>query len=285
MARTVVANLFVVGICASLLVACGKDRPNPGPGPGPIIPPLQITTTTLPEGIVGEVYHAQIKVEGGTPPYALTGEGIPAGLEIRDNTLGGIPTASGLFSMAITAKDSAGASASALFSLRVNTAPNDPYDRLRPASGATSPVKVRLITFSPPAGSKITPTVGTPPITPGGFCTNNRCFTFEAEMCMDQVPESDRNNMFRNQARYRWYWSADGVGPIMTSTGNTIEVGGGGGTVQSGRCNPILENGAGGNILFPSGARYLIASANLGPSADPWSDAILRFVYDLRYHQ
>ena len=102
---------------------------------------------------------------------------------------------------------------------------------------------------------------------------------------MDQVPESDRNNMFRNQARYRWYWSADGVGPIMTSTGNTIEGGGGGGTVQSGRCNPILENGAGGNILFPSGARYLIASANLGPSADPWSDAILRFVYDLRYHQ
>ena len=279
-----ILNVLVAVICASHLVACGKDRPNPGPGPGPIIPTLQITTTNLPEGFVGEVYHAEVKVEGGTPPYALTGEGVPDGLELRSTDLGGTPTKSGTFSPGITVRDSAGASASALFSLRVNVAPGDPYDRLRPASGATSPVKVRLITFSPPAGSKITPTGGTPPITPGGFCTNNRCFTFEAEMCMDHVPESDRNNMFRNQARYRWYWSADGVGPIRTSSGNPIGVSGGG-TVRSGQCNPILENGGGGHILFTSGARYLIVVANLGPSADAWSPAILRFAYDLRYHE
>jgi len=284
MARTVVANLFVVGICASLLVACGKDRPNPGPGPGPITTTLQITTTTLPEGIVGEVYHAEVKVEGGTPPYALTGEGIPDGLELRSTDLGGTPTKSGTFSPGITVRDSTGASASALFTLRVNAVPNDPYDRLRPASGATSPVKVRLITFSPPAGSKITPTVGIPAPSPEP-CANNRCFTFQAEMCMDQVPESDRNNIFRNQARYRWYWSADGVNPIRQSNGDPWGVGGGNGTVQSGRCNMVVEDGSGGLRFFPSGARYLIATANLGPSTDSWSDAILRFTYDLRYHQ
>src|SRR3989338_9453328 len=72
----IISNLIVVVVCALALQACGQDRPNPGPGPGPITTTLQITTTTLPEGIVGEVYHAQIKVEGGTPPDALTGEGI-----------------------------------------------------------------------------------------------------------------------------------------------------------------------------------------------------------------
>jgi hypothetical protein len=59
--------------------------------------PLQITTTSLPNGQVGTVYSATLTVTGGATPYSwsLTSGTLPAGLTLRASTgaITGMPTA------------------------------------------------------------------------------------------------------------------------------------------------------------------------------------------------
>ena len=68
-----------------------------------IVPaPLQITTTSLPDGTDGAFYYQQLTVSGGTPPYSwyLPGGsgGLPSGLSLGTNGLiSGTPTTNGLF--------------------------------------------------------------------------------------------------------------------------------------------------------------------------------------------
>ncbi len=52
-------------------------------------PPLQITTTNLPNGIVGTAYTATVSATGGVQPYTFTATGLPAGLTMSS---GGVIT-------------------------------------------------------------------------------------------------------------------------------------------------------------------------------------------------
>lgn len=60
-----------------------------------VVPPVEITTTTLPSGSVGVQYNAQVLASGGAAPYAfqLVGGSLPAGLTLHsDGTITGTPT-------------------------------------------------------------------------------------------------------------------------------------------------------------------------------------------------
>jgi hypothetical protein len=95
-------------------------------------PPIQITTSSLPNGTVSASYAAQIGVTGGTgPPYtfilssASSGStGLPPGLKLSNSgQLQGTPTATGSFSFGVTASDPANNTASATISITIVPAP------------------------------------------------------------------------------------------------------------------------------------------------------------------
>lgn len=53
-------------------------------------PPLQITTTSLPEASINKSYSATLQASGGTPPYTWTAEGLPGNFVMsQDGTISG----------------------------------------------------------------------------------------------------------------------------------------------------------------------------------------------------
>jgi hypothetical protein len=93
-------------------------------------PPVQITTSSLPNGTVSVYYAAQIGVTGGAgPPYTFsltTGAtgGLPPGLQLSNGgQLQGTPTANGSFSFGVTASDPSNNTASTTISITIVPAP------------------------------------------------------------------------------------------------------------------------------------------------------------------
>jgi YVTN family beta-propeller protein len=83
------------------------------PPPPPItVPPLQITTSSLPDAVTGAVYAASIQTIGGNPTahtFSLTGGSLPTGLSLDpvSGAITGIVTASGVatFSFSVQVQD------------------------------------------------------------------------------------------------------------------------------------------------------------------------------------
>jgi len=70
---------------------------------------LSITTTTLPNGVVGNVYNSKVTAFGGTPPYAFTvvSGTLPTGLTLGTNgTISGTASSAGPSSFTVQATDS-----------------------------------------------------------------------------------------------------------------------------------------------------------------------------------
>jgi Putative Ig domain len=88
-------------------------------------PALIVTTTTLTSGALTVPYSATLAASGGTTPYTWTATGLPDGLSVASATgsISGTPTAMGVFTVNVTVKDSAGATAPATLSLTINAAP------------------------------------------------------------------------------------------------------------------------------------------------------------------
>jgi hypothetical protein len=59
----------------------------------PLPPPPVLLTDSLPAGVAGEPYEAQLEAEGGTPPYRWSATGLPPGLSIDEASgrIGGTP--------------------------------------------------------------------------------------------------------------------------------------------------------------------------------------------------
>lgn len=91
-----------------------------------INPAPSITTASLPNGEQSVAYSTTVAAGNGTTPYTWAGSGLPSGLTINagTGTISGTPTVSGTFSVTITATDAAGAGASRIFSLTLDTGPS-----------------------------------------------------------------------------------------------------------------------------------------------------------------
>jgi hypothetical protein len=79
--------------------------PSGSPG-GPVV----VSTTTLPNGIVGQVYSQGLSASGGQPPYtwAITAGSLPSGLTLGANgVISGTPTAAVVANFTARATDSA----------------------------------------------------------------------------------------------------------------------------------------------------------------------------------
>ena len=72
--------------------------------------PLQITTTSLPDGTTSSGYTATLAATGGLQPYSwsITAGNLPPGLNLSSNTgqISGTPTTSGTFSFTVAVTDS-----------------------------------------------------------------------------------------------------------------------------------------------------------------------------------
>ncbi len=128
---------------------------------------LSITTAApLSDGMVGRPYSQGFSAESGTPPYTFSFEGeLPNGLSFS-NGIVGTPTSPGSGNVNVTVRDSAGATASRNYGLRVLIDPalnitteslpdgvfNEPYAASVNAAGGTGPYRWAIINGSLPAG-------------------------------------------------------------------------------------------------------------------------------------
>jgi hypothetical protein len=89
-------------------------------------PAFTITTTSLAGGRVGEAYSSGVSATGGATAYSWSATGLPAGLGINASSgvVSGTPTASGTFSVTVTATDASSPklTATANFSLVIAVA-------------------------------------------------------------------------------------------------------------------------------------------------------------------
>lgn len=97
------------------------------PGTLTVAPPLQITTTALPAGLVNFPYKAAIQTTGGNGPITFTLAGsLPTGLTLNSNgTITGTPTVTGSFTFNVTATDFFGEETTQTITLCITTLLHD----------------------------------------------------------------------------------------------------------------------------------------------------------------
>ena len=91
-------------------------------------PPSIVTTSPLPSALTGAAYSRTLVAAGTTPiTWAVTGGTLPAGLSLgsSNGTIGGTPTAAGIFTFTVRATNASGSN-SKQFSLTVTAAATPP---------------------------------------------------------------------------------------------------------------------------------------------------------------
>ncbi len=133
--------------------------------------PPQISTTSLPNGTVGEAYSKQLAASGGTAPYTWSATGLPAGLTIdASGLISGSPTAQGTSTISVMVTDAAQATDSRPLSLTIDPAPvilsittaslpdgmvKDDYAAHVKATSGTPPYTFSFSSGAPPPGLAI----------------------------------------------------------------------------------------------------------------------------------
>jgi hypothetical protein len=108
-----------------------------------LIPPVQITTTSLPGGTAGTAYNASLAATGGVAPYTWSAvSGLPAGLSLSaTGTISGTPTTAGSYNVTVKVTDAAAYQATAVVAIVIAAA----------ACGSCQPLGIT--TASVPAGT------------------------------------------------------------------------------------------------------------------------------------
>jgi Putative Ig domain len=125
------------------------------------LPPLSVTTTSLPAGTINVPYSSTLSASGGEPPYSwtVTGGALPPGLGLSTaGVISGTPTAGGVYNFTVQVTDTLTNMASAPLSITIQTGPlvittmslptgtvNVPYDAMLGASGGTPPYTWSLV--------------------------------------------------------------------------------------------------------------------------------------------
>jgi hypothetical protein len=149
---------------------------------------ISITTTSIPNGVVGSAYSTTLAATGGTGQLTWSATGLPAGLTINASTgaISGTPTTAGSFTPAVTVRDANNATANRSYTLSVTlppgpsiTYPNVPgtstSNRQVPISVSSSTpyptdlTGVVTLTFQPQSGSPDDPAIQ---FTSGGRTAN-----------------------------------------------------------------------------------------------------------------
>jgi hypothetical protein len=90
------------------------------------LPPISVSTNSLPNGILGQAYNHSLTVAGGTAPYRWTvGSGFPPGLQLQPTTgaITGTPSSAGSFIFQVQVTDTNQLSATRSLTLMVNAPP------------------------------------------------------------------------------------------------------------------------------------------------------------------
>ncbi len=153
-----------------------------------LAPPVTVTNSSLPAGIINQQYQAQLTASGGLPPYTwnITSGSLPPGVSLNQNTgaIAGTPSTTGTFQFTAQATDSQNNPGSAQLSITINTGTltvttmqlpagtqTVPYQATLGAAGGMPPYTWSIISGMLPSGLSLdsntgvifgTPTVGGP---------------------------------------------------------------------------------------------------------------------------
>ena len=120
-----------------------------------VLAPLAVTTSTLPEAMVGAGYSVSLAGSGGAAPYTWSLTGLPAGLTLNPGTgvISGVPTTTGTFTVTVRIADAGGRTDTRVLalavvdalSIRTTSLPgaivNQLYTLSMAASGGTAPYR------------------------------------------------------------------------------------------------------------------------------------------------
>ncbi len=132
---------------------------------------LSVTTTSLPNGIVGSAYSQSLVSGGGQSPYtwALASGSLPPGLALSSaGVISGTPTANGTYHFTVQVTDAGNRTATAALTLSTGVSPltitttalpngqlTVPYSQTLAASGGVAPYTWTLISGTLPPGLKL----------------------------------------------------------------------------------------------------------------------------------
>lgn len=137
--------------------------------------PLEIVTSSLPDGKVTESYEIQLEASGGVPPYswAVSTGTVPAGLDLSaEGLLAGQPEEGGDFAVTVQVTDGEKTTAEKAFQFKIFASPvqlvittgsplptgteGEPYQVQLKASGGTSPYFWGIVAGELPPGLVLT---------------------------------------------------------------------------------------------------------------------------------
>ena len=253
-------------------------------------PPLQITTTSLPQGVINVAYSgtAVLTAIGGTPPYSwsISVGSLPAGLTLNTNTgqISGTPTSTGTFTFTAKVTDSTSATATANLSIIVNgaltvtstTLPSgvvgSSYSTTLAASGGITPYTWSVTSGSLPAGLSLSASTGVISGTPTTVGTSNFTITVSdsatpadtasASVSIVIASASCPNNasFHGNYATTLEGWNTDSTAQLSAAAGSFVADGLG--NIKSGNLDTM--DSSNGHRTGPFTGTYCVASNNLG---------------------
>jgi Putative Ig domain len=175
--------------------------------------PLSISSTTVPQGVVGSAYTATLSATGGTTPYtwSISKGQLPTGLSLAASTgiISGTPTTTGSYSFSATVVDSSSTaqSASIAFTMSVVAAQltaspltistsslpagtiGSAYSASLQVSGGTAPYTWSFVSGSLPAGLSLNTSTGLISGTPTASGTAN----FTASVADSESPAQTKS--------------------------------------------------------------------------------------------